>query len=99
MGSLEVIMKCPLQPAADSERLLQTPVAGILLPFPGNYIQGQVPLLIKTFSLVILCPLIKGAVDESPSSRILNDGPQRSQQALARIGMSIHISLTSGDVS
>lgn len=85
-------------PTADSERLLQKPVAGILLLFPHNYIQGQVPLLTRTFSLVILCPLIKGAVDESPSPRILNDGPQRSQQALAGIGMSIYILLTSGDV-
>lgn len=56
------------------------------------------PLLTRTFPLVILCPLIKGAVDESPSPGILNDGPQRSQQALAGAGMSIHISLISGDV-
>lgn len=92
-------MRGPLQPAADSERLLQKPAAGILLPFPGNYIQGQVPLLTRTFPLVILCPLINAAVDESPSPRILNHGPQRSQQALAGIGMSIHISLTSGSVA
>lgn len=78
VGSLEITTRCTLQPAADSESLLQKRMAGILLLFPSNRVRGQVPLLTRTFSLVILCPPIKGAVAESPSPRILTHVSWRS---------------------